>query len=246
MLRSRKLSYRGLLSVLSTLLIAALAAWPLAAEVTIVTNIPGGGPLGQPEDPDCVQEGEFALRVCSPFGDDTQMFVEAGPDQGFDNETTLRSEFWFNPRSIIMDSGARHQVAAVLQAGAGQRPIRATIFYSNANGYTMAAQCTRNCASPPCSLQSSGTIPLQDDWQLIRLEWAQNTAPAPAPGDGICRVAVIAGAGAPVVAERTDMRNNQVSAGRYRLGMLGNSLRPSTDGCHCIDSFQAFRTLASP
>ncbi len=238
-LRSKALTFAAIAAIV-------FSGAALGQSLDVVTNIGGGGPQGQPEDPTCVREGSYAMRASTPAGDDSEIFVQADSTQGFNDETVLRQEFWFNPRSITMDSGAKHFINAALQGGAGQRPLRAMLRFSAANGYSMVLQCVRNCGSAPCSYQSSGSIPIQDDWQLIRLEWAHNTAPAPAPGDGICGVSVIDGAGAPQSSVRDDMRNSNTMAGRARLGVFGNPLRDSTVGDNCFDSYQAFRTLAAP
>lgn len=221
-----------------------------SAQLEVVTNIPGGGPQGQPEDPACVKEGSYALRTSSPFGDDTSYLVELGATAGdgspaLNNETVVRQQFWFHPRGIVMDNGARHFVNVQLQAAAGQRPMQLILQYSSSTGYRMWAQCVRNCATPgTCSIQASKPrLALADDWNLLLLEWSHNS-PAPAPADGICRVSLIDGPAAPQTSEKVDMRNSQVTVGRIRLGIQGGPLRNSTVGAHCFDDYQAFRTLA--
>ncbi len=86
-------------------------------------------------------------------------------------------------------------------------------------------------------------LTLADDWNLIQVEWAINSVPAPAPSDAICKVSVIDGPAAPLSAETT-VRNAQYRTRGVRMGFLGATISTQTAGDQCFDDYQSFRTLA--
>lgn len=230
------------LAVIALLAIAA----PAFAQLDVVTTINGGGPAGQPEDDACVNEGQYAMRTRTQAGVTDEMYVVADQTRGFNNETVVRQLFWFNPRGLTAIHGARHFISTALPTVNGQRPYRLRLFRNNRRDvFQIQLLCGINCRDyPNCGTKGTAKLDLAPNaWNQILVEWAANTVPAPQATDAICRVSIVAGPNAGATAE-TVLRNNQYSVRGVRLGMQGRTIHTSTDGDHCFDSFESFRTLA--
>jgi hypothetical protein len=240
-METRRIKLLGLAAALFFLL-----AGTAFAQLSVVTNIPGGGPEGQEEDPDCVAEGQYAMRTRTVPGVDDAMFVQADAANGFDQETIVRQQFWFHPRSLQAGLNVKHFINTALRDGGGKAPFRLILFRNqNADLYKLALACNANCpGGVGCGNKRTSKVTLADAYNLILVEWAHSD-PAPAPANGVCRVSIIDGPAAPAEGTLgTPLRNTQPVTAGIKLGMQGAVLHPSTDGDHCFDDFQSFRTLA--
>ncbi len=208
----------------------------------VVTNIPGGGPGGQPEDAPCVQEGDYAMRITAEDGFANESYVQAGGTVGVSDETMVRVTFWVNTDNFTSAvHGSRHFL--VTTVGAQQaRPFQVMYIRNlNKDKHQIRGLCLRNCATPPaCAKNITGTLDLAAGWNQIMMEWSHNPSVAPAPPDGVCRLTVVGGASTELYG-----RYNQYVVRQMRLGMTGGAnIDPTTQGEMCFDHFQSFRTLA--
>lgn len=211
----------------------------------VVTNIGGGGPQGQPEDADCVQEGSYGMRITMD-GSSNETYVQAGPASGFSDETVIRASFWINAD----DNGGNHGIRDFSLAGFGpasSRPFRVMQIHApNVNKEQVRMICQVNCAGGPgtfCPFIGTGTLDLADGWNQVLAEWTQGSA-APAPADSICRLSLIGGGNAGATTEQI-RRMAQYNVQRVRLGRTGGgNFSPTATGNKCFDDAQFFRTLA--
>ncbi len=237
-----------LLAILVALL--TLAAAPAFAQLEVVTNNAGNP---NPLDAECVHDGEYGMRIATTPGDASAMFVEAGESVGFNDETLFRAQFWFRPSDMDIRLGRKHFLMAATpgttQYGAIlgiQSPFRLA-FFKNTNTLERKVNlnCKANCPTPgtcPSAVTTKlnlGTDPTQ--WSLIQVEWGHNT---PGSFDGTCRISILEGAGAGQSAE-VGLANRQYSINSVRMGFSGGAvIDPQSNGKHCYDDFQSFRTLA--
>lgn len=231
------------------ILIAVLAlavATPALAQLEVVTN---NASNPNPYDPDCVKNGEYAMRVTTTVGDTAARFVEAGASNGFDNETTVRAQFWFHPGSMTEDHGYKHFVLAATPGPGSLQNLAPFRVSFHKNAYTgdkkLAFRCKTNCTPVPggqCTSVGGPKVTLApNDWNLIQIEWSHNT---PGLWDGICRISIIDGPAAGAVSE-TPNSCRQYAVGTVKMGFTGGAaIHTSTDGNHCYDDFASFRTLA--
>ncbi len=236
--------------VFLTLSISLLAS-PSLAQLEVVTN---NGANPNPLDASCVQEGEYAMRVSQVPPATSAMFVEAGDTAGFDDETIFRAQFWFNPRTMMVDHGRKHFILVatpgVRDPGSGiigtNAPFRVQFHHNNfTDERKLSLRCKVNCLNPgQCPSGAGSKVTLaSDDWNLVLVEWAHNT---PGLQDGICRIQIIDG---PMAGQDSGnpagVINRQYSINSVKMGYTGGVfLQPTSSGQHCYDDFQSFRTLA--
>ncbi len=241
------------LCCLATALLLATAGVAVAGSnsLTVVTNNPPGNANCQGQtggcqaDASCVQEGEYAMRVRAVDGDDSAVFVEADDSNGFSDETVVRQVFWFSPDNMTANHGAKHFVNAANRSGGGKAPFRGVYRYNGNTGeHKMLLACITNCpGATNCSNKRTGRVTLDPGFNQILLEWAHSDA-APNPANGVCRIEVIGGPAAGQEFATTNHRSTQATVAGVKLGMFGAPQSPSTDGDHCFDDYQSFRTLA--
>lgn len=232
-------------------LVALATVSTASAQLEVVTN---NGANPNPLDAACVKSGEYAMRISTVTGDATPRFVLAGAANGFNDETVFRAQFWFNPRDMFIRHGFRHFLLETLpgttQYGAVLgilSPFRVSLFRNQFTGeYKVEMGCRANCFDP-ATCGSAATFPrltlgTGNAWSLIQVEWAHNT---PGLFDAVCRISIIDGAGAGQFAEVSGLSNRFYSIDSCKLGFIGGVfIDPQTDGSHCYDDFQSFRTLA--
>jgi len=221
--------------------VALMCAGTASAQLEVVTNIPGGGPQGQPEDAACVHDGEYAMRTTTVPGSTDRHFVEADETNGFDNESVLRVQFWYNPSDIWMAHREKHFISATLKSASlppGPRPWQLLHSYNIANGDKLWVQASRNNTGDRVPTDKVDVS--RDAWNLIQVEYRHNQQ---GMSDGWAKISVIDGPDAGQTGEVTNFRNTQYPVGRVRLGLTG-SVASNTDGHLCFDSFASFRTLA--
>jgi hypothetical protein len=219
-----------------------LCAGTASAQLEVVTNIPGGGPQGQPEDAACVHDGQYAMRVTSLPGNNDRHFVEADETNGFDNESVLRVQFWFKAgQPLFMAHREKHFIGAAMMSASlppGPRPFQVMHAFSIRNGHQVWVQAARNNATDRVVTDKVDIT--AGAYNLIQVEWEHNQV---GMSDASCTISIIDGPDAGQSGTVTNFRNTQYTVGRYRMGLTG-SVATSTDGIMCFDSFASFRTLA--
>ena len=227
-------------------IVAVAVAAPASAQLEVVTN---NGSNSQPLDASCVKNGEFGLRLTTTTGDTSAMFVQAGSSVGMDDETTFRAQFWFHPGTMTENHGQKHFIVAATPGDDSLQtlaPFRVS-FHKNAvtGDKKLAFRCKTNCQPAPggsCTSVGGGKVTLApSDWNLVQIEWAQNT---PGNWDGVCKISIIDGPAAGASASAPN-QCRQYTIGTVKMGFTGGTvIHSSTDGTHCFDDFASYRTLA--